>query len=122
VGASVVACGDAAPVFEAAECVLDAVALSIERAVVRYRDLPLSGGRDAGLDASRQEVGTKARAIVAAIAEQLARLRENRQEHRSAFVVVGLACGQQQADEPAFLIADSVKFRVQPAAGASDAA
>jgi hypothetical protein len=71
------------------------VSLSIERAVVRYRDLPLSGGRDAGLDASRQEVGTKARTIVAAIAEQLARLRENRQEHRSAFMIVGLACGQQ---------------------------
>ena len=71
------------------------VAVSIERAVVRYRGLPLSGGRDAGLDASRQEVGMKVRAIVAAIAEQLARMRENRQEHRSAFMIVGLACGQQ---------------------------
>ena len=71
------------------------VAVSIERAVVRYRGLPLSGGRDAGLDASRQEVGMKVRAIVAAIAEQLARLWENRQAHRSAFMVAGLACGQQ---------------------------
>ncbi len=59
----------------------------------RYRNLPLSGAPDAGLDASCQEVGAKAGAVVAAVAKQLARLRENRQEHCSAFVVVGLACG-----------------------------
>ena len=37
--ASVVAHGDAAPVLEAAEHVLDAVALSVEGLVVRDRDL-----------------------------------------------------------------------------------
>jgi hypothetical protein len=95
VGASVVERGDAAPVFVAAECVLDAVSLSIERAVVRYRGLPLSGGRDAGLAGCLAPGGRQERPRYRSRDRRAARLWENRQEHHSAFMVVGLACGQQ---------------------------
>ena len=87
-GASVVARSDAPPVLEAAEGVLDVVAMPIECLVVRHRDLALSGGWDARLDASCQEVGAKADVVIAAVDKQLARLRENRQKRCSAFVVV----------------------------------
>lgn len=119
-GAPVVAHGDAAPVFETTEGVLNAVALPIERLVVRYRDLAASGGRDAGLDAALKEIDAEAGAVVATVAKQFARLRQGRQESRSTLVVVGLACGQEQPDQPALSVADGMKLRVQPAARASD--
>ena len=119
---SIVACGDAAPVLEVAEGVLDAVPLPIERLVVRDRDLPASGGWDAGLDAALQEAGAKAVAVIAAVAKQFTRQWQDREKCGAALVVAGLASSQQQADQSTFLIAYSMEFRVQPAAGASDAA
>ena len=51
-GASVVACGDAPPVFELAEHVLDPVTLLVEHRIVRDRDFPVCFRRDAGCDAA----------------------------------------------------------------------
>ena len=45
-----IACGDASPVLEAAEHVLDLVALVVERLVVREGDFPALGRGDAGRD------------------------------------------------------------------------
>ena len=55
VWAAVVAHGDAAPVLDAAEHVLDAMALAIECLVVGDRDLPSTGRGNAGGDAEGDE-------------------------------------------------------------------
>jgi hypothetical protein len=56
---AVVACGDTAPILEPAEHDLDAVALAIQRGVVRDGHLPTAGGWDAGGDAALGESGAK---------------------------------------------------------------
>lgn len=92
-GASVVACCDAVPVLKAAESVLRAMALPVECLVVRHGESSASGQWDAGLDAELKEIGAEAGAVVATVAQQLARLRHGPQECGGAFVVVGLARG-----------------------------
>ena len=71
-GAAVVAHGDAAPILEAAEHDLDAVALAVERDIVR--DGPLARARrgDAGRDAAVVQGGAESGTIVAAVGDQLA--------------------------------------------------
>ena len=82
-GAAVVACVDAPPVLEAAEPVLDAMALPVEDGVVRDRHLARAGGRDAGCDAALGERGAEAVAVVAAVTEQFAGRRQDRQQQGS---------------------------------------
>lgn len=74
-GASVVAGGDAAPILEAAEGDLDAVALAAERLVVGDRLLAVFLGRDARGDAALGERGTERIAVLAAVGDQVARRR-----------------------------------------------
>ena len=50
-GAAIIAGGDASPILELAEHVLDLVALAIEQRVMGDLDLAASGRRDTGLDA-----------------------------------------------------------------------
>src|SRR5437764_14706450 len=70
VGAAVVAGGDAAPVLEFGEHVLDFVALLIERLVIGQRDFPALGGRNARLGASFGESFSKPIAVIAPISDQ----------------------------------------------------
>ena len=97
------------------------MALPVERSIVRYRDLPALAGQDAGLDAPLEKVGAEASAVIATIAQQFARLREIWQKCGSAFVVIGLARGHEQPDQPTFLVADGMQLGIRSAAGASDA-
>ena len=53
---------------------------------------------------------TMAGAVVAAVAQQLARLRQIGQECCGTLVVVGLADSQEQADQPALLVADRAQL------------
>jgi putative transposase len=112
---------DAAPVLEAAEGNLDAVALAIERLVVWDRHFPVLLGRDAGGDAALGECGSKRIAVVAAVGDQLARGRQKRGEDVGALLVVHLPCGEHHHDRAALAVADSVELGVQPALGAADA-
>ena len=66
-GAPVVACGDAPPVFELGEQVLDLVALAVERRVVCVGGFAASAGRDARLDAPGFQFRTEPCAVIAVI-------------------------------------------------------
>jgi hypothetical protein len=70
VGAPVVAGGDAPPVLELGEHILDFVALLIERLIIGQRDFPAFGGRDAGLAASFGESFSKPIAVIAPVSDQ----------------------------------------------------
>ena len=74
-GAAVVAGGDAAPVLQAAKHVLDAMALAVERPVIGQRLLTRTRGRDARGNTAFFQRGPEPSAVVAAVAQQLTRLR-----------------------------------------------
>jgi len=120
VGASVVSCCDASPVFDASEDVLDLVALPVELFVVAVLDLTVTQGRDAGSDAALGQGITEVIAVIASIAEQHLGVGQAVKQHRSALVVAHLPFGQEQDNRPAFAIAHGMELGVQPAFGASD--
>ncbi|MGI4799897.1 MAG: hypothetical protein ACRYG8_38835 [Janthinobacterium lividum] len=97
--------------------VCEATALPTERLFVRSRDLTPSARRDAAFAKSHAPTGN----VAAVVAEQLACVPQIRQR-AAAPLLVGLACGQEQANRSAVLVADSIQLGLQPAAGAFDAA
>ena len=75
VRAPIVAGDNASPVLQPAEGVLNPMALPVERLVVGQWRLPVPGRGNAGLDATLTKPFPEPVAVVAAIAEQLARRR-----------------------------------------------
>ncbi|ETC97777.1 hypothetical protein P792_13440 [Asaia sp. SF2.1] len=92
-GAAVVARGNAAPVLEATEHVLDLVPPAISGLVVRDRHFPALRGRDAWLDASFTQIAPGAIAVVTAIANQVASGGQAWQQQGCALVVTHLTFG-----------------------------
>ena len=119
--ASIVAGCYATPVFQSAERVLDPVTLPIEDLVVGQGDLPVSGRWNAGLDSTVAQPFPEPVAVVSAIAEQLARRREHREQEGGALVVVHLPFGEHHNDRPTVSVADRVELGVQAAFGSSNA-
>ena len=117
---TIVAGGDASPVLQSTEGVLDAVALAVEYLIVGQRPLARAGGRDARGDAAFRQLVAEPSAVVAAVAEELSCGRQERQEQRGAVVVAALPLGQQQGDRPPLPVAGGVQLGVQPALGAAD--
>jgi len=70
VSASVVTGGDAPPIFELGEHVLDPVARLVERPVIRQRDFSAFGGRNTGLAAPLAEGGPEPIAVIASVGDQ----------------------------------------------------
>lgn len=70
-GASVVAGGDASPVLELGEQVLDLVAPAVERGVVVEWHFAGAARRDARLDASYFQFVAESGAVIAAIGDQM---------------------------------------------------
>ena len=67
-GATVVSCVDAPPVFEPSEHVFDLVALFVEDGVMRDRGFAVRFGRNAGGDAALGEGGAEPVGVVICIA------------------------------------------------------
>lgn len=118
--ASVMAGGDAAPVFDPAEEIFDLVALSVELLVVEILDLPVLARRDTGGDALVVACGTEPVAVVAFVAEQNLGARQDWKQQGSVFLVAHLAFGEQQNDRPAQPIADSMELGARPVHCAPD--
>jgi hypothetical protein len=114
-GAAVIACGDASPVLELGEHVLDLVALAVERFVIFQRLLAVFGGRDTGDGATLCQAIAEPVAVVAAISDQRAGLWQVGQKRSGALVVADLPGGEVQQDRPSGLIADGVQLGVQTA-------
>lgn len=109
-GATVVAGGDAAPVLETAEHVLDLVAEFVERAVVGVLDLAGLARRDAGRDVLVLEHGAVAVAVVALVGDENVGLGQRIEQDGGAFVVADLASRQQQRDGAALAVTDGMQL------------
>ena len=120
-GASIVAGGNAPPVFELGEQVLDLVALAVEDRVVGERYLAASARWDAGLDAPHVQFGVEPRAVVTSVGDQMGGGRQGLEHEACALVVAHLAFGQEQDDRPPVAVADGVQLGVQAALGSPDA-
>ena len=121
-GAPIIAGGDAAPVLEAAEHVLDLMADLVERAVVAVLDLAGFSRRDAGRDALVLERGPIAVAVVALVGDKNVGLGQRVEQGGGALVVADLAFREQQRNGSALAVADGVQLGVQAAFRAADTA
>jgi hypothetical protein len=111
-GASVVAGCDTSPVLEATTGFLDAVALAIERLVVRQLGLAAACRGDARGDTAREQSSAKPVAVVATVGKEFLGWRQRGQEHRGALVVAHLSCGEEQQDRAALPVGDGVQLGV----------
>ena len=109
------ACGDASPVLELGEHVLDLVALAVERFVIFQfqRLLAVFGRRDTRGGATLCQAIAEPVAVVAAIGDQRGGLWQVGQKRSGASVVADRTGGEVQQDRPSGLIADGVQLGVQ---------
>ena len=122
VGAAIVSGGNAAPVFEAAEHVLDVMALAIQRLVVWDLDLSVAPWGDAWGDPAFDQRRTEPIAVVSAITDQFLGRWQHRQDQHGTPVVVHLSFREQQHDWPAVTVANGMQLGIQSPFGAADAA
>ena len=120
--ATIVASGDAAPVLEAAEHVLDAVADPVDLVVVGVLDLAGLARWDARPDALVFERGAVAVAVVTAVSDENVGRWQRVEQEGGAGVVAHLTFGEQHGDGAALAIADRVQLGVQAALRAPDTA
>ena len=118
--AAIVTGGNAAPVFQAPEHVLDPVPLAIERLVVCDWRFAASGRWNAGLDALSDQGGSEPVAVIAPVGDQACGLWESIEDKACALVIAHLAFAQEQDDRLALIVANSVELGVQAAFRAPD--
>lgn len=118
--ASVISRVDTAPVLEASEHVLDAMALAIERAVVRDEGLAIDLGWNAGGDTACSECASEPVGVIASVGEHGFGGRQSVDEHGGAFEIAGLALAQRQAERATAAVADGVELGGQAAAATPD--
>ena len=119
-GASVIACRDAAPILELAKHSLDQVSLAVSPMVICDMRISRAATRDSWLDIAALQRRAEPIGIIAAIRNQDVCVRKRRQHGRCPLVVAHLAFCEQQYQRLAVTITDRVKFGVQAAPGAPD--
>ena len=119
-GASIISGVDASPVFETGEHVLDAMALTIECAIVRDRRLAVDFRRNARGDAACCERASEPIGIIASVSEHGFGRWQSVDEHGSALVVADLPFAQDQAERASAAVADGMELGRQAATAASD--
>ena len=122
VSASIVTSVDTSPVLEAAKHVFDAVALSVEGAIVRDERFTVDFRRDAGGDASLGKRFAEPVGVISAVGEHGGGWRQGVDQQGGALVVAGLSLGEHQADGTAAAVAYGMELGGQPAAAAPDTA
>ena len=122
VGAAIVAHGEAPPVLELGEHVLDFVALLIERLVIGQWDIPAFGRRNARLAASFGESFSKPIAVIASVSDQGEGWRQIGKDRPRTLMIAHLALAEHEDEGLAAAITDSVELGIQAAFGAPDAA
>jgi len=110
VGASLIAHGDSAPVFEPAKHNFNFMPLFVEKFIIKNNFFPVLFGRDAGRDASIKQGLTKPGGIIATICQKLFGLWQRIQEYGSAFIVACLPFSEEQGKGLAATIAYSMEF------------
>lgn len=121
VGASIISCGDASPVLDPAEHVLDAVSLLVERFVVFGGMLALFARRDArGSLCLSGRCGTSRHR--SRVSQQLPGFWQMVEQVACTLIIADLACGQEEQQRPPQPVGDSMQLGVQAAFGSSDTA
>ena len=90
-GASVIAHGDSAPVFETPEHILDFVALFVERFIVLDLDFAVLPWRDAGRNAFFDQGISEPVGIITAIRQKLFCSENPPNQDGSAFIITDLS-------------------------------
>lgn len=117
VGAAVIVCCDAPPIFELAEHVLDLMALFVFGFAIGGRKVPAF----AGWNANRHSLGFKGGAILIGIIalvgdhRRLGAARQGRIENLRTDMVSGLPGRQAHCDRAAFAVTDRMQFGIHVA-------
>ena len=114
-GASIIACGDAPPVLELGEHVLDFVALLRERLVIGQRDFPAFGRGNARLAASFCDSLPEPIAIITTVGKEYFGWLQDLKDQPRTLVIAHLPLAEHQDKGLALTIADGVELRVQAA-------
>lgn len=110
-GKFIVACGNAAEVFEPTEHALDEVAALVGAGVVRMRMFACRIGWDDRLDATLREPITQAPGVVGAVCNEAQRARRDRQQSTCAIQVMGIAWSELESEWPTVIVGQGVDFR-----------
>jgi len=109
-GTAIVAGGDAPPIFELGEHVLDFVALLIERLVIGQRDFPAFSGGYARLAAPFGESIPEPIAIITTVGKKRFGGWQGIKDQACALVVAQLPLAEQQDEGLALAVTDSVEL------------
>lgn len=120
--ASVAAGSDPAPVLDAGEQVLDAVALPAERAVMASRVPAPALGRYAGRDPLVSKGFAEPAGVMALVGQKHPGGRQIARQAKAPLSIAHLPCRQEERQRTPAPVADRVQPRVQPAFGAPDGA
>ena len=110
VGAPVVAGGDAPPILELGEHILDFVALLVERLVIGQRGFPAFDGRDARLAASFDKSLSKPVAVIAPVSDQGGGGRQGLKDQPRTLMIAHLALAEHEDEGLAAAVADRVEL------------
>jgi hypothetical protein len=113
VSTAVVAHGNAAPVFEAAEYVFDFMASLVKRLAIVVLDLAVFARRDAWGNAALNQCGAEFVAVIATVSEQFLGLWQYVKNQCSAFMVAHVPFREARKNWPGFAVADGVQLGVQ---------
>jgi hypothetical protein len=114
-GTAVIARGDASPVLELGEHILDLVALTVEHFVIFQWLLTAFGRRDTWDCAVLGQTVAEPVAVIAAIGDQRGGPWQVRQKCPGALMIADLAGGEVEPDWPACLVTNGVQLGVQAA-------
>ena len=120
IGVSVVSCGDAAEVLQAAEHALDGVAGAVEDRREAVFPAPVGLGRDVGHCATLLHLTADRVAIVTLVAMEDAGGRHLLQQDRSRRAIRDVPAGKKKGDESAIAVGQRMDLGRAPAARATD--
>lgn len=121
-GTSVVSGGDAPPILDPAEHVLDAIALLVEDCVVLGRGPALFAWWNAGRNAFVFQSVAEPVGVVTTICQQFLGFGQAVEQMPGTLIVAGLARGEEKQQGSAQPIGDGVQLGIQAAFRASDTA
>lgn len=113
-GELVVSGSDATPVFDAAEVVLDSVALAVDAFGAIGFDLVGAAARDDGQGTFILDLLTHLFAVVGLVAGDGERRPGRREDIFDNLTVMDLSAGDNEVQRPAFAVDDGVGFRAPP--------
>lgn len=121
-GAAIIPCCYAPPVFEFAKHVFNFVALFVEFFIVLMLHLAVLAGRNAGCNPFVDQLYTEPVAVISPVGQQMLAVWQSLDDQSRSFVITHLPLGQEHDDGPARSITNGMKLGIQTAFGSTDTA